>query len=104
MKTPIKLTFTTIILAAIAFAADEPKPAPKAAVPTISAELRASFWRRQAEAMTAQNTAQKAKEAADAAVAEMRKACGSTANLELDAATGEPVCKEVQAPKDMPKK
>jgi hypothetical protein len=54
--------------------------------------------------MTAQNTAQKAKEAADAAVAEMRKACGSTANLELDAATGEPVCKEVQAPKDMPKK
>ena len=103
MKTPIKLTFTTIILAAIAFAADEPKPAPKAAVPTISAELRANFWRRQAESSAANIAAQKAKEAADAAVAEMRKACG-TSSLELDATTGEPVCKAVQAPTDMPKK
>ena len=103
MKTPIKLTFTTIILAAIAFAADEPKPAPKAAVPTISAELRANFWRKQAESSAANNAAQKAKDAADAAVAEMRKACG-TSSLELDATTGEPVCKAVQAPTDMPKK
>ena len=103
----LAITFATIILAAIAFAADEPKPVPKAvatAVPTISAELRSNFWRRQAENTAAISAAQKAKDAADAAVAEMRKACGSTANLELDAATGEPVCKEVQAPKDMPKK
>ena len=100
----LTITLTTIMLAAIAFAADEPKPAPKTAVPTISAELRANFWRKQAESSAANNAAQKAKDAADAAVAEMRKACGSTANLELDVATGEPVCKEVQAPKNMPKK
>jgi hypothetical protein len=94
------------MLAAIAIAADEPKPAPKTvatAVPTISAELRANFWRRQAESSAANIAAQKAKEAADAAVAEMRKACG-TSSLELDATTGEPVCKAVQAPTDMPKK
>ena len=99
----IKLTFATIMLAAVALAADEPKPAPKAAVPTISAELRANFWRRQAESSAANNAAQKAKDAADASVAEMRKACG-TSSLELDATTGEPVCKAVQAPTDMPKK
>ena len=93
----MKLTFATIMLAAIAFAADEPKLAPKAAVPTISAELRANFWRKQAESSAANNAAQKAKDAADAAVAEMRKACG-TSSLELDATTGEPVCKAADTP------
>jgi hypothetical protein len=96
----LAITFATIILAAIAFAADEPKPVPKAvatAVPTISAELRANFWRKQAESSAANNAAQKAKDAADAAVAEMRKACG-TSSLELDATTGEPVCKAADTP------
>jgi hypothetical protein len=64
---------------------NEPKP------PQIAAELRARFWRTQAEAIAASARAERAQEAAKAVQDEMRKACGDKFVAALDA-DGEPTC------------
>jgi hypothetical protein len=77
------------LLGAAAFAQaslpNEPKP------PQIAAELRARFWRTQAEAIAAAARAERAQEAAKAVQEEMRKACGEKFIAALDA-EGEPAC------------
>ncbi|HXM44139.1 MAG TPA: hypothetical protein VN924_23085 [Bryobacteraceae bacterium] len=78
------------LLAVSAFAqAPAAKEAPKP--PQIAAEIRARFWRTQAEAIAAAARADRAQEAAKAAQEEMRKACGDKFTVALDAA-GEPSC------------
>jgi hypothetical protein len=80
------------LLTAAAFAqAPVPKESPKP--PLIAAEIRARFWRTQAEALAAAARAERAQEAAKAAQEEMRKACGEKFIVALDAA-GEPSCTE----------
>jgi len=82
------------LLAAAAFAqAPVPKESPKP--PQISAEVRAKFWRTQAEAIAAAARAERAQEAAKAAQEEMRKACGEKFVVALDA-DGEPSCQAKQ--------
>jgi hypothetical protein len=80
----------SILLAAAAFAqAPAGKESPKP--PQITAEVRARFWRTQAEAIAAAARAEKAQEAAKAAREEMRKACGEKFVVALDS-SGEPAC------------
>jgi len=59
--------------------------------PQIAAEMRARFWRAQAEATAAAARAKQAQETAKAVEAEMQKQCGDKFVLALDAA-GEPSC------------
>lgn len=66
-----------------------PKESPKS--PRIGAEMRARFWRAQAEAMAAAAKARQAQEAAKAAQEEMQKECGDKFVLAVDPA-GEPFC------------
>ncbi len=70
-----------------------PKESPKP--PSIAAEIRARFWRAQAEAMAAAARAKQTQEAVKAAQDEMQKACGDQFVLALDAA-GEPSCQTKQ--------
>ena len=78
------------LLAASAFAqAPAAKGSPKA--PQITAEMRARFWRTQAEAIAAAARAERAQEAAKAAQEAVRKACGDEFVVALDA-EGEPSC------------
>jgi hypothetical protein len=82
------------LLAAAAFAqAPAPKESPKP--PQIAAEMRARFWRTQAEAIAAAARAERAQEAAKAAQDEMRKACGEKFIVALDV-EGEPSCQAKQ--------
>jgi hypothetical protein len=82
------------LLAAAAFAqTPAPKEPPKP--PQIAAEVRARFWRTQAEAIAAAARAERAQEAAKAAQEEMRKACGEKFVVALDA-EGEPSCQAKQ--------
>jgi len=82
------------LLAAAALAqAPAPKETPN--TPRIPAEMRARFWRTQAEAMAAETRAKQAQEAAKAAQDDMRKACGDGFALSLDT-TGEPACRARQ--------
>jgi hypothetical protein len=82
------------LLAVAAFAqAPAPKESPKP--PQITAEIRARFWRTQAEAIAAAARAERAQEAAKAAQEEMRKACGDKFIVALDA-EGEPSCQAKQ--------
>ena len=84
------------LLAAAAFAqAPAAKEPPKQ--PQISAEMRARFWRTQAEAIAAAARAERAQAAARAAQEEMRKACGDKFTVTLDAA-GEPSCQPKPGP------
>jgi hypothetical protein len=78
------------LLAAAAFA-QAPAAKQSPTLPQITAEMRARFWRTQAEAIAAATRAERAQEAAKAAQEEMRKACGDKFNVALDAA-GEPSC------------
>ncbi|MGA2736920.1 MAG: hypothetical protein ABSG65_05650 [Bryobacteraceae bacterium] len=78
------------LLAASAFA-QTPAAKDSAKPPQITAEIRARFWRTQAEAIAAAARAERAQEAAKAAQEEMRKACGDRFTVALDAA-GEPSC------------
>jgi hypothetical protein len=78
------------LVAAAAFAQtaamkESPKP------PQITAEMRARFWRTQAEAVATAARAERAQDASRAAQEEMRKACGDKFIVALDAA-GEPTC------------
>jgi hypothetical protein len=83
-----------MLLAAAAFAqAPAAKESPKP--PQITAEVRARFWRTQAEAVAAAARAERAQEAAKAAQEEMRKACGEKFVVALDA-EGEPSCQARQ--------
>jgi len=82
------------LLAAPAFteaAASKESPKP----PQITAEMRAKFWRTQAEAIAATARAERAQEAAKAAQEEMRKACGDGFRVALDG-QGEPSCQPKQ--------
>jgi hypothetical protein len=78
------------LLAAAAFAQG---PAAKESnkPPQITAEIRARFWRTQAEAIAAAARAERAQEAAKAAQEDLRKACGDKFVVALDAG-GEPSC------------
>ncbi|MGD0360274.1 MAG: hypothetical protein ABSC93_05365 [Bryobacteraceae bacterium] len=67
----------------------QPKP------PQIAAEMRARFWRAQAEAIAAAAKAKQAQEAAKTAQEEMQKECGEQFVLALDA-SGEPSCQARQ--------
>lgn len=87
------IALTLLAAAALAAAAFAQAPAPKESPkpPQITAELRARFWRTQAEAIAAAARAERAQEAAKAAQEEMRKACGDKFVVALDA-DGEPSC------------
>jgi|HubBroStandDraft_1064217.scaffolds.fasta_scaffold08122_2 hypothetical protein len=83
-----------VLLGAAAFGqAPPPKEPPKP--PQIPAEMRARFWRAQAEAIAAAARAKQAQEAAKAAQDEMQKECGDRFAVALDAA-GEPSCQAKQ--------
>ncbi|MGC9950384.1 MAG: hypothetical protein ABSF64_28805 [Bryobacteraceae bacterium] len=77
------------LLGASAWAQAPPTEPPQP--PRIAAEMRARYWRAQAEAIAAAARARQAQEAAKAAQDEMQKACGDKFLLALDAA-GEPAC------------
>jgi hypothetical protein len=62
----------------------------KEAVPALSPDLRAKFWRREAELLAAEKSVDSARLALDAVRAEMIAACGRQA-LNLDP-SGEPAC------------
>ena len=82
------------LLGAAAFAqAPPPKESPKP--PQIAAEIRARFWRAQAEDISAAARAKQAQEATKAVQEEMQKECGDKFVLALDAA-GEPSCQAKQ--------
>jgi len=81
------------LLAMAAFAEAPPKESPKP--PQIAAEMRARFWRTQAESIAAAARAKQAQEAAKAAQEEMQKECGDKFVLAMDAA-GEPSCQKRQ--------
>jgi len=83
-----QLIALTLLAAAFAqgpAAKEAPKP------PQIAPEMRAKFWRTQAEAIATAARAERAQEAAKAAQEEMRKACGEKFVVALDA-EGEPAC------------
>jgi hypothetical protein len=83
-------------LSLLAVAAFAQAPAQKAfKPPQIPAEMRARFWRTQAEAIAAEARAKQAQEAAKAAQDEMQNVCGDGFALGLDAA-GEPACRARQ--------
>jgi hypothetical protein len=83
-----------ILLGMAAFAqAPALKESPKP--PQIAAEVRARFWRAQAEAIAANARAKQAQEAAKAVQEEMQKQCGDQFALAMDAA-GEPSCQAKQ--------
>jgi len=63
--------------------------------PRIAAEMRARFWRSQAEAIATAARAKQAQEALKAAQEEMQKTCGDKFSLALDAG-GEPSCQAKQ--------
>jgi hypothetical protein len=74
----------------------KPEPSVTAAAPQINAELRAKFWRVNAEALAgqvryqqAQEALKTAQEAVMAMQAEMRAVCGADA---ISSPTGEPIC------------
>jgi len=81
------------LLAMAAFAEAPPKESSKP--PQIAAEMRARFWRTQAESIAAAARAKQAQEAAKAAQEEMQKECGDKFVLAMDAA-GEPSCQKRQ--------
>jgi hypothetical protein len=82
------------LLAEAAFAQTHaPKELPKP--PQVTAEMRARFWRTQAESIAAAARAERAQEAAKAAQEELRKACGDKFAVALDA-EGEPSCQAKQ--------
>jgi hypothetical protein len=82
------------LLGAAALAqAPPPKESPKP--PPIAAEMRARFWRAQAEATAAAARAKLTQEAVKAVQDEMQKECGVNFVLALDAA-GEPSCQAKQ--------
>jgi len=82
------------LLAGAAFA-QAPAPTESPKPPQISAEVRAKFWRTQAEAIAAAARAERAQEAAKAVQEEMRKACGERFIVALNA-EGEPSCQAKQ--------
>lgn len=89
-------TVQVIILGILVLPAGAQVAPPKAAAkPQISAELRARFWRSQAEAIAAAARARQAQEAAKAAQEELQKECGEKFVVVLDAA-GEPSCQPRQ--------
>ena len=77
--------------AALAMAADKPSSTPtaKPATPTVSAELRAKYWRAQAEAITAQHRAEQALATYKAAIQSLATVCGAQP---VDGPDGEPAC------------
>ncbi len=86
---------TALMLLAAAASAQAPRPEANPLPPQITAEMRARFWRTQAEAIAAAARAERAQEASKAAQDEMRKACGEQFIVALDAA-GEPSCQADQ--------
>ena len=83
-----------IAFGALALAQDNP-PAP---VKPVSAELRAKFWRARAEVVEAEHRAAQARIANEAAVNELRKACGQ--DELIIGQNGEPACAPKQAAKE----
>jgi hypothetical protein len=75
--------------------AQGPPPKESLKPPQIAAEMRARFWRAQAEAVAAAARAKQAQDAVKALQEEMQKACGDKLVLALDAA-GEPSCQAAQ--------
>ncbi len=65
----------------------------KASAPTISAELRAKFWRAQADNESAQSRAKAALATVQAVIAELQKTCGERHQVALGQ-DGEPACQE----------
>lgn len=102
-----------LLLVTVGSAAQTPSPAPPSTpppaiaaapvVPTISSDLRAKFWRAQADNITAQSNAEKAREMLNTAVTALRDACGTKANLAVDGA-GEPTCNKIPDPPPAPAK
>lgn len=84
-----------LMLAGIAALAQAPAMKEESEAPQIGAEMRARFWRTQAEAMAAAARAKQAQEAVKTAQDEMQKTCGEKFALALDAA-GEPSCQAKQ--------
>jgi hypothetical protein len=83
-----------VLLGTAAFGQDS-LPKEPAKPPQIPAEMRAHFWRTQAEAIAAAARAKQAQEAAKSAQDEMQKVCGDKFVVALDAA-GEPSCQAKQ--------
>lgn len=79
-----------LLLSGAAFA-QTPQHTEPAQPPRIPAELRARFWRTQAEAVAAAARAKQAQDAAKAVQEELQKQCGDQFVLALDA-DGEPSC------------
>lgn len=93
----MKLIIGTILLAVCGMSADAPKP-----VPQITADQRAKFWRSQAEVISAQSQAERAKAAFEASVEALKKACGDQ-QLSIGQ-DGEPTCTpKLEPPKEAAK-
>ena len=84
-----------LTLLGLAAFAQAPPPKESAQPPLVPAEMRARFWRTQAESIAAAARAKQAQEAAKAAQEEMQKECGDKFVLAMDAA-GEPSCQKRQ--------
>lgn len=84
-----------LTLLAAAALAQAPPPAAPPKPPQITTEMRARFWRAQAEATAAAARAKQAQDAAKTLQDEMQKTCGDQFALALDAA-GEPACQARQ--------
>ena len=88
----ITIALLTTAASSLGGQAPVPKEVP---APHITAELRARFWRTQAEAIAAAARAKQAQEAAKAAQEEMQKECGDKLIVALDP-SGEPSCQAKQ--------
>lgn len=97
MKSLIRITaLTTLMVGAALFAQTAPKPAPK--LPTISPDLKAQFFKAQAQLLQAQAESERAAKAVkdktdafQATIAELAKTCGDSFQPNLDP-QGDPVC------------
>jgi len=84
----MKLTIFVIAAAMLGIAADLPSTQPT----TVSAELRAKYWRSAAEVQSLDAQDKAAHDALSGAVAEMRAECGKQSRDLSQDAKGEPVC------------
>jgi len=85
------MKFTLLLLTAgIVFS--QPAAKKPETVPTINAELRAKYWKSQADAIAANANAQKANTAVQAILGELQTVCGDKYTLSGDPQSGEPIC------------
>lgn len=100
----MKIALVLLVLSISGAIAEETKPA-EVKPPAVSAEHRASFWRREAEIIRAQQQAATAQTALSAAIAELQKDCGDKFVAVLDSKDGEPTCEaKIPQPEATPAK